>query len=121
MTKRGSSEKHRPPSKIRYDKSHPVLGTRVSRGEYDEVKAFLERTGMSFANFISVALDKQVRKYNSAYNEGFRAAKVKYGVTFGCSVCGKWIYIKNQNSKAAAAEAMETAGWGHGECLQGQQ
>ena len=121
MARKASSGRHRPPSKVRYDESHPVLGSRVSRSEYDDVKRFLTRTGMSFAGFIRVALDKQVRKYNSAYNEGYRVAKLKYGVRYGCAVCGEWIRIDTENQKAVAANAMEAAGWGHGACIDGQR
>ncbi len=76
---------------------------------------------MSFAGFIRVALDKQVRKYNSAYNEGYRAAKQRYGVRFACAVCGRWIFIDTENAKAEAGNAMEAAGWGHGACIDGQR
>lgn len=108
---------HRPPSRIRYDQTHPVLGTRVSRRDYDAVKAFQAKNGWSFAKFIRIALQRESSKYDNAWKAGFAAAKHKYAVHYGCSVCGGLIPISTGEEAQVAIEAMERAQWGHAQCI----
>ncbi len=110
---------HRPPSRIRYDQTHPVLGTRVSRRDYDAVKAFQAKNGWSFATFVRVALKRESSKYDTAWKTGFSAAKRKYAVYYACSVCGGLIPITTQEEAQVAIEAMQRAQWGHGQCVDG--
>ena len=41
-----------PPSRQRYEKTHPVVGVRVNREVYDELKELSKKTGKSFADFL---------------------------------------------------------------------
>ena len=117
MTIEKPRKAHRPPSRIRYDQAHPVLGTRVSKQEYDAVKAFQAKNGWSFAKFIRVALQRESSKYDHAWKAGFAEAKRKYAVYYPCSVCGGVIPITQADERTAAAEALERAQWGHGQCV----
>jgi len=44
--------KHMPPSRLRYERSHPVVAIRVNRELYNELKELSKKTGKSFADFL---------------------------------------------------------------------
>jgi len=49
-----NATKHRPPSRIRYEKSHPCVTCRVSRAEYDQLDELRRSQGMSFKQLLLV-------------------------------------------------------------------
>ena len=124
MEQNAEARRRRPPSKVRYDRKHPVLGTRVPRADYDAVKAYLAKTGMSYAKFIRLALQREKRDYSDAheagFNEGvdagFKEAQETFAVVYECSVCGGEITLKSEEEKRSAAERMTYAGWHHRKC-----
>lgn len=71
-------KRHKAPSRIRYEQSHPVISFRTSQDLYDEFKALLNRRNQSAAEFFRDALDKQ--------QDAFSLGKL---VTIPCSICGE--------------------------------
>ncbi|MCL0056692.1 hypothetical protein M1N81_03970 [Dehalococcoidia bacterium] len=49
---RRATTRHKPPSRIRYEQSHPVLSCRLSKVDYDLLKQRLEKLKISFATFV---------------------------------------------------------------------
>lgn len=47
---------HKPPSRIKYEQSHPVVSCRLDMDTYTQLHAFLENTGVSFADFVKLEL-----------------------------------------------------------------
>lgn len=43
---------HKPPSRVRYEQSHPTISVRINRELYDELKELSRTTGKSFADFL---------------------------------------------------------------------
>ena len=43
---------HRPPSRVRYEQTHPTISFRIDRELYDELKELGRTTGKSFAAFL---------------------------------------------------------------------
>ena len=74
--------KHKPPSRIRYEKNNPVWSVRMPKDWIDELEAILEASGQSRRDFLGVALKKQTlntekirviwrtKGYNQGYERG---------------------------------------------------
>ena len=50
--------KHKPPSRIRYEKKNPVFSIRMPQEWHDEFNTLAESLGLSRRAFLAVALDK---------------------------------------------------------------
>ena len=111
-----AKKKQPPPSKIKYDKSHPTISIRVSedlKKQLDEIKAM---SGKSIGDILREAVGAQSKSTKNAWNRGYGAAKGNYGVRYKCSVCGGNILIESANAKKAAAIYMREHGWHHNSC-----
>jgi hypothetical protein len=112
---------HKPPSRIKYDESHPTLSTRVDRKLYDDVKELQRLTNKSLTEIFEEAVRKQKPWAKDAYDlgkkEGYNTAKREFAVDYRCSVCGGLITINTENEKKAAAQYMREKGWAHGKCV----
>ena len=90
MKKTRDKSKHKPPSRIRYEKSHPVVSFRIKKEWYDELKTFLENRGITIADFFQIALKKQTEDYENAKTESYDFG-VRDGAKFDlpCCECGE--------------------------------
>ncbi len=116
---------HKPPSKIRYEQSHPALSCRISKDAYDLLKQRLEDLGgVSFADFVKDSLGLlQLKMPNSeeiketAWGEGYDQAEKDCQIWYYCAGCGKRIDIgPNSNSHKAIIGYMKDVGWAHESC-----
>jgi len=105
-----------PPSKIKYDKSHPTISIRVSQDLKEQLDEIREKSGKSIGDILREAVGVQSKSVKNAWNVGHSAAKIKYGVWYKCSVCGGNILIESDNEKKAAGKLMREHGWQHGKC-----
>jgi hypothetical protein len=112
---------HKPPSKIKYDESHPTVSARVDRKLRDELKGLQKLTGKSLADILREAVTKQKPWAKDAYDigqkVGYDSAKRQFEVTYRCSVCGGVLTVTTPEAKKAAAQYMREHGWGHGKCV----
>ena len=108
--------RHKPPSRIRYEKSHPTVSFRIKKEYYDKMKKLLDQKGQSIADFFKEALGIQEESYQQPYDKGYEDAKKKYAVRFRCSICNEWTEIDTDKEKEKARKAMESGGWYHTEC-----
>lgn len=106
----------KPPSKIRYDHSHPTVSIRVDRELYDQLKDLRERSGKSLGDILREALKQQAPSTKKAYQLGYYAAKREFAVSYKCSVCGGNLAVKSAEEKDAVAQYMREHGWAHSEC-----
>jgi len=118
-----TKDKRKPPSRIKYEQSHPVVSCRVPKVIYDRLQDVKQRDGRSFMDILKIGLrireskaKKEVEAYSEGYKEGYREAEREFKVTYACSVCGKTIALNSKGEKQAASEYMEEHGWGHKEC-----
>jgi hypothetical protein len=114
--------KHKPPSRIRYEKNNPVVSFRIKKVWYDEFKAFLINQGLSIGDFFRIAFEKQKDSYERFkekwYAEGYNKAVSDWQIWFFCKICGKRIDIEpNSDPHKDLIEYMKNKGWAHTECL----
>ncbi len=111
---------HKPPSKIRYDQSHPTVSIRVNRELYDKLKELREQSGKSLGDILREAVKRQKPSTKEAYDLGCKAgyddAKRKFTVTYRCSVCGGIISLDTVEERRAVSEYMREHGWSHSKC-----
>jgi len=108
---------HKPPSKIRYDESHPTVSVRVTRELYDQLKELREESGKSLGDILREALKLQAPSVKKAYQRGYEAAKNEFAVFYKCSVCGGNLTVTTAKEKEAIAQYMREHGWRHGKCV----
>lgn len=109
-------KKHSPPSRVKYDLSHPTVSVRVSRSLYKELNIIRRATGKSLGDIFREAVGKQLPSTKNAYLKGYGDAKVRYAVDYQCSICGGKLTIGSDSEKNAVAAYMREQGWRHGSC-----
>ena len=113
---------HKPPARVRYEKSHPTVSFRLSRDEYGLLKQRLEDLGgVSFAEFVKQSLgliqpDIDEIKLAS-WEEGYDKAEKEHQIWYFCAVCRERIDMSpNSDSHRAMIGFMKEHGWGHASC-----
>lgn len=111
-----AKKKHQPPTKIKYDKTHPIVSVRVDqelKKQLDEIK---EMSDKSVGDILREAVGVQSISIKNAWKRGVSYGKGIYGVWYKCSVCGGKMLIDSADEKKAAGKLMREAGWKHGSC-----
>jgi len=118
---------HRPPARVRYEQSHPVVSCRLSRDQYELLKQRLDDLGgVSFADFVKDALGvikrdmgdvKQIKQV--AHRAGYDQGKEEHQIWYFCAVCGKRVDVEpNSESHKDIVNLMKREGWRHASCHQ---
>ncbi len=104
----------RPPSRIRYEESHPVISFRIKKEWYDELKNLLRTQDITIADFFKIALKKQKINRDKIWKEGYEEGSTFY---VPCCVCEHLISfnVDDQETLEKVQEAFSK--WGHTECL----
>jgi len=110
-------KKQPPPSKIKYDKSHPTISIRVSQDLKKQLDEIKEMSDKSVGDILREAVGVQSISIKNAWKRGLSYGKGIYGVWYKCSVCGGNILIESADAKKDAAKLMREAGWRHGGCM----
>ena len=129
MKKTKPKPRHKPPSRIKYEKKNPVFSIRMPQEFHDEFQTLAEELGMSRREFMAVALKKQKINYKRAHNQGYNKGynighkagyekgKQDWGVQFPCKICDELAYIQpNSDCHRAVIEFLRERGWVHEEC-----
>lgn len=112
-----AKKKHQPPTKIKYDKTHPIVSVRVDQELKKQLDEIREKSGKSVGDILREALKIQAPSTKKAFTAGVTNGKYTYGVPYKCSVCGGTIWITTPEAKKAAAQYMREHRWAHGDCL----
>ena len=116
--------RHKPPSRIRYEQTHPTVSTRVDKELYDKLKEIKDTEGKSFADILKEALGIQKRSTQGAYDRGYKAGCAN-GLTEGrefslgnCSRCGKALDwdLNRETDVELLTKAVNKARYIHSEC-----
>ncbi|MBA7467588.1 hypothetical protein ES707_02809 [subsurface metagenome] len=112
---------HKPPSRIRYEQSHPNVTCRLDKDTHNLLKQRLEDLGgVSFADFVKDSLgllQLKMPDIDEARGEGYNQAEEDYAIWYYCAVCGKRIDMSpNGNGHKAMIGYMKEHGWGHSTC-----
>jgi len=127
VKRRGKRSAHRPPARVRYEESHPVVSCRLSKDEYDLLKQRLEDLGgVSFADFLKDALGvikvdmgnvNRIREV--AHEAGYEQGKKDHRIWYPCHVCRRPMYVTPRDeSHKAIVRLLRKERWGHGACHQ---
>lgn len=108
---------HKPPSRVRYEESHPVIAIRVDRGLYLQLMELKKNGDKSLGDILREALGIQKANLQKAFDRGFEEAKERYCITYPCSVCGKPMEITHDTTKEAVRRYMREHGWRHSSCI----
>ena len=75
-----------PPSRERYERSHPTVSLRVDLDLYAQLKALKEKANLSVADVLKVGLQKGEPLVGEAFRNGFMSAlaEVYEAVCDGC-------------------------------------
>jgi hypothetical protein len=112
-------KKKTPPSRTKYEKTHPTVSARLPVEVRGKLLANLRILGMSVAEALKVLageLEIKAIPIEAARKAGYEQAKKRYMVIYKCAVCGKYIVIVSPKEKEAAARYMTEHGWVHAEC-----
>ena len=130
---RKPTTRHKPPSRIRYEQSHPVVSCRIPKADYDLLKQRLKELNISFATFVKDALGRLEIKlsdieearnegYNKGYKLGYNKAMKDYQIWYHCSVCGERMNMKpNDEDHKEMIHYMREHGWRHAKCPEKQK
>lgn len=122
----------KPPSRIRYEETHPVVSCRVPRITYDLIQQVKETQGRSLGDMLRIGMgtlkvqfqnEDEIRKeaYAEGHDDGFDEAEQKFKVAYPCSVCGGIVVLESENEKKAASKYMQEHRWSHSRCLHREQ
>ena len=109
-------KKKQPPSKIKYDKSHPVVSVRVTQTLFNQLKELKDLSGKSLGDILREALKQQTPSVKDAYERGCQDGKARWSVSYKCSVCGGNIVVSSEDEKKDIAGYMREHGWHHADC-----
>ena len=86
MVNRSGKRRPLPPSRERYERSHPTVSLRVDLDLYAQLKALKEKANLSVADVLKVGLQKGEPLVGEAFRNGFMSAlaEVYEAVCHGC-------------------------------------
>lgn len=67
-------KRHVPPSRIKYEQSHPTVSFRIDRGLHEELKSLKKQAGLSVADVLRVGLDRCSPMAGEAYHLGWMSS-----------------------------------------------
>ena len=74
MVNRSGKRRPLPPSRERYERSHPTVSLRVDLDLYAQLKALKEKANLSVADVLKVGLQKGEPLVGEAFRNGFMSA-----------------------------------------------
>lgn len=129
MKKRKVKSKHKPPSRIRYEKKNPVFSVRMPQEYHDDYKAYAKKMKLSRRKFMARALKIEIANYEKARREGFKEGhtlgitqgknigKSEWVIRFPCPYCRGFVEVPpNSSCHDAIMEFLKEKGWAHQQC-----
>jgi len=89
--------KHKPPSRIRYEKTHPVISFRTKSEWNEEFKAFLTEQNLSIGDFFRIAFEKQEIESRKSFDRGYLVGFGKFELP--CNRCGRMMILDSNISE----------------------
>jgi len=113
--------KHKPPSRIRYERKNPVVSFRTKKEWKDEFMQFLKNSEQSIGDFFRIAFKKQKANYKRAktrgYNNGYNQAKIDWQIKIPCNYCQEDICLyPNSAWHDFIKEYIKKSNWAHKRC-----
>ena len=113
---RSKTKRHVPPSRLRYEASHPTVTVRVSRELHDELRELQKTAGLSMADILRIGLGKAQPDFEEAYDrgvqDGYGSAEDLYKIVVRCARCDKnHLIIEGNAVKARVSRLLYQSGW----------
>ena len=70
MVSKGSKRKEPPPSRQKYERSHPTVSIRVNSTLYEELRELREKSGLSMAKVLQIGLGKLSPMVGESFEKG---------------------------------------------------
>jgi len=114
-----------PPSRLRYEETHPTVTVRVSEEMREKLTELKEVHDLSLGDVLRHGLETAKPDLDKAYTQGltegyedgYGEAKDEYEVIYWCSGCRRrHLSINTVEEKEAAAQLMYDAGWESSAC-----
>ena len=114
---------HKPPSRIRYEQTHPTLSCRLDKQTHDLLQKRLKDVRLSFAQFVKSQLGilelkmPDIEKINiEAFQEGYTEGINECQIQIKCPKCRKpMTVIPNSQMHQAIRDHLEGL-WSHKNC-----
>ena len=71
MVQRRAGKRKAPPSRLRYEATHPTVTARLDQALYDELKRLKDSSGLSVAEVLKIGLEKAQPITKDSYRIGF--------------------------------------------------
>ena len=114
---------HKPPSRIRYEQSHPTISCRLDKQTYDLLQKRLDDADLSFAQFVKSQLGILELEWpdleeidRKAYQEGLAEATNKYRIQIKCQRCGEPITVMPHSQMHETIKDHLEGLWHHTNC-----
>jgi flagellar biosynthesis/type III secretory pathway protein FliH len=131
--------KHKPPSRIRYEENNPVWSVRMPKEWIEELEAELEVNGQSRRDFLGIALEKQSlnaekirvawrkKGESQGYEDGLKKGKDKgynegmneWAIWVQCFKCYKQLFIIRDSPDHKYIIEMVQGDLKHSQCPEG--
>jgi len=120
MVKDRAKGRHKPPSRQRYEQSHPVLAIRVNEELYQKLKQIKNIADVSFADILRQGLGMQEAESKKAFYAGFDFGEIE-GRKFHlgiCTVCNRALYwdLNKEEYRQFLEKAINDTGFVHTTC-----
>ena len=119
-----AKDSHKPPSRIKYEQSHPTLSCRLDKKTHDLLDKRLKDNGLSFADFVKSQLGivqlkiPDIKKIQSeAYQKGYAKATNDYRIQLFCRKCGKPMTVTPNDNLHKAMRNQFEGTWFHSSCI----
>ncbi len=108
-------KRHVPPSRIRYEQSHPVVSLRVTVEQKRKLDSIRKKAGQSRATILKEGLGLIEATVGEAYTRGYRDGWGRFETP--CKKCGKPMKFDIKAEPDAKASLIEAFGtWSHTNC-----
>lgn len=112
--------KHKPPSRQRYEQSHPVVAIRVNQQLYKKLQEIKAQGNVSFADILKEGLGIQEAATKEAFNAGYDAGETE-GKRFDlgtCYICKKHLHwdLGKAKERQLLEQAINNAKYIHATC-----
>src|SRR2546427_4636973 len=108
-----------PPSRLRYEKSHPAVTFRVTTDELEKLRAMSTKTGLSLSQILKRGLGVLENKLEEAYNKGFEDGWGRFEAP--CNICSEpMLFDIKEEEKPKAILEKAFSDWCHTACKEAQ-
>ena len=117
MATNKGTRKRVPPSRERYEESHPVISVRVTPEMRERLEFLKSTSGMSAADVLRIGLGLAEPAVDEAFEVGHGDSERRHKVAYWCCNCGRDdVSVETSTEAEAVGEFLSQNGWRCPEC-----